>query len=629
MALTAGTVWEFNASATASMVNGGGFNPTNAGMLANLTTDSNTANTASPVCSSASYNFVAGDVGNWLYIKSGTNWTPGWYQIASVASNKATLSAAIGAAIQVSSTTTEYSTNTVVGCATVGTPTNGTFAIDYSQATAAVINGIADFTAVGASVTLTSATAGFTPVMVGNIFHQTTTGTGAFGVVGWYEIATYTNATTVTLDRTPNSGTASVACTGYVGGAMSLNSSLEDSFFEALPAASIVWWKNATFTVNSGWTISSGSSSLTQHIPHIGYNSKRGDNPTGASRPTIAAGGSAMTWQQYNSFRNIISTTSASLGFNGGSCQYRNCKFLNTSTTASRTALTLGSVPPGVYDCEIISQNGFGASTNGSTAALFAGNYVHDCATGYSSSQNSLIVSNNLIIGCSTAAITLSTTGGQHMIVNNTIYGRAAKIGTGVNFSGATSPNNRVIGNNIYGFTTGIAVATSSADTNVSIKNNYYNNTSDVSNWTKSSDDTALDPIFSSVTEITGTTATTSGSTLTQSSGDFSTVTDNIDFLHVVSGTGVTVGCYLITGHTSTTLTTNNALGTSSGGDVVYWIITGTNFTITNSGLKAVGFPARFNGSDTNSYPDIGAVQAQAGGGAAVGYRVNLRTAGT
>src|ERR1700677_5124809 len=102
MALSAGTIYEVRSTATSGNVNGGGFNPANPNGLTNLATTTGTGNTASPVVSSASYNFAAGDVGAWLYVQGGTNWTPGWYQIASVASNKATLSAGVGQAIQVS-----------------------------------------------------------------------------------------------------------------------------------------------------------------------------------------------------------------------------------------------------------------------------------------------------------------------------------------------------------------------------------------------------------------------------------------------------------------------------------------------------------------------------------------------
>jgi predicted transcriptional regulator len=47
--------------------------------------------------STASYNFVAGDVGAWVYIASGTNWTPGWYKIARI--DRALLGEREGAAV--------------------------------------------------------------------------------------------------------------------------------------------------------------------------------------------------------------------------------------------------------------------------------------------------------------------------------------------------------------------------------------------------------------------------------------------------------------------------------------------------------------------------------------------------
>ena len=63
MALSASTYFEIQSTAAASNINAGGFNPANASMTADLTTDTNTANTAAPIVSSATYNFVAGDVG--------------------------------------------------------------------------------------------------------------------------------------------------------------------------------------------------------------------------------------------------------------------------------------------------------------------------------------------------------------------------------------------------------------------------------------------------------------------------------------------------------------------------------------------------------------------------------------
>jgi hypothetical protein len=196
--------------------------------------------------------------------------------------------------------------------------------------------------------------------------------------------------------------------------------------------------------------------------------------------------------------------------------------------------------------------------------------------------------------------------------MNNTLYGREAKIGTGLLLSAANSPLVVALNNNIYGFVTGISVATGSATSNFGQNNNFFNNTTDVTNWIKDISDLSLNPGFVGASQVTGTSANTSGSVLTDGSANFSGVNDNIDYLHVTSGTGVTTGCYLITSHTSTTLTVNNPLGTSSSNNDVYWISNGHNFQI-GTNLKGLGFPNFINatGSLTTSYPDVGAVQRQ------------------
>lgn len=113
----------------------GGSDTTNGGIfdrgVAGFPTDgaSTLANTGSPVFTSASYSFVAGDVGAFIYIKSGTNWIAGFYPIASVSAGAATLSAAIGAAVLDSLS----GLNTAAGCASVASPTGATWGIDYTR----------------------------------------------------------------------------------------------------------------------------------------------------------------------------------------------------------------------------------------------------------------------------------------------------------------------------------------------------------------------------------------------------------------------------------------------------------------------------------------------------------------
>lgn len=608
MAMANGLHWTLTATAATGNTGGGGFNILNANFVADLTTDANTANTSAPVASSATYSFVAGDASAWLYVKTGTNWIPGWYLISSVAGGKATLNGTIGSAVIFDSVTGEAKPSTVVGCATVGTPTAGTFGVDYSQQDAARSTAT-DYASVAATTTLTSVAAGFTRMMVGNMFHQTTSGTGGFGTIGWYEIVVFTNTTTVTLDRSPNSGVNSVACTGFCGGAGRLNG-LEDSFGEQLTADSRVWIKNGSYTTSAAFSISSTLGTAALPISYVGYNSVRGDTCNGANRPVITAGANTFSFGQYNNCFNVsfVATTTTGIA-NGVGSIFRNCKFLNTSTTAARVALGLTATDGRAYDCEAVSQNGTAIGTV-QTASKVVGCYVHDSVTGISMTARQGMAVSNIIEACTTDGINVNIATGGMLIHGNTVYGREAKIGTGINFNNATSINNDLANNIFYGLTTGVTVLTTNQKSNQSLNNDYFNNTTDVTNLTKSSSDLALDPQFTGATQITGTTATTSGSVLTQSGGAFGPVTDTSDYLHVTSGTGVTVGCYQITAHTATTLTVNNALGTSSGGDVVYWVTTGHTFAI-GTNLKAKGFSSLIANSESTTYVDVGAVQRQ------------------
>lgn len=618
MAINASTIWAFDTGATANMVNGGGFNTANANFFTDLTTDTNTANTSAPVVSSASYNFVAGDVGAWLYVKTGTNWLPGFYQISSVASNKATVNATIGQAVQFNATTQMYAPSTVVGVATVGTPTGGTWGVDFSQGTAAITTQT-DFAAVGASTTLTSVSAPFRAVFVGNIFHQTTTGTGAFGVVGWYEIVSYVNTTTVVLDRAPNNGTASVACTGFVGGALTMSGSLNDSFWEQIQGGNITYIKNGTYSLGSNTSVASTNSTKTAPSYVYGFNSIRGDNPLTGSRPIIACSSQTFNPGQYVFHFFIQVTTTTSTGFAigiGGAFIYS--KITNTSTSSTRPALTCTGGNALVFAAEAVSQNGSAIACG--TSPKLIGCYVHDSNIGILHSSSSHLSMSNIIESCRTTAIEFQSTSGVINISSCTLYGSEAKVGTGILF-GASTGDATLTNNIFYGFSTGINQTTAALKSNMGMFNDFFNNTTNATNYTISASDLALDPQFTAATQLTGSTATTSGSVLTQSGGDFSTVTDNVDYLRVVSGTGVTTGIYLITSHTSTTLTVNNALGTSSAGDVVWVVPTGHNLSI-GTNLKGQGFPGVFPGSETTGYLDIGAAQRQEQASGSTGFLI-------
>lgn len=619
MALANTNHFSIISGSTASNVNGGGFNIANANFLTDLTTDTGTGNTSSPIVSSATYTFVAGDVGAWVYVASGTDWTVGWYQIASVSAGKATLTASVGTAVAYDSASETWIPNTTAGCATVGTPTGGTFGIDYSQGTAAIATAT-NLTCTAGSTTVTSASGLFTRMMVGNLIHLTAlTGTGA--IVGWYELVNYTDANNVVLDRTPTNGVNNItAGTFYVGGAMSLNSTLDDELFEVMLAGNVVWVKGSLTLGESISVSATPAGTVTNHGKIIGYSSVRGDNPTGGSRPTVSNGASsfliATRWDVYNLIVTGTTTTTFSSGTSG---TLYNCKFINTSTTADRTGVAPSTSI--LVDCEAISYRGY-ACTVGSTTTTIDGCYFHDSNYGLrftAADSTGFTVMNTIISDNVSGSISMSGAAvGRVTYLNNTLYGASTPRGVGIGCvtgTGALALSNNII----YGFVSGVSLA-DAQNFSLSVNNNFYNNTTDRTNWNTSSTDKALDPQFTNVGYLSGSTATTSGSVLTQSGADFSSVTDGVDFVYIPSGTGITPGKYPITSHTTTTLTLGIAPGTNATADKVWNIVTGHDFSI-GTNLKAQGFPGAFQAGLTTGYLDIGAVQRQeAGGGGSSSY---------
>lgn len=615
MTIATTTNWEFNTSATANMVNGGGFNTANA----NFPTDGSwtSANTNAPVLTSASYSFVAGDVGQWVYSKTTTN--PGFYKITSVATGAATVNATIGAAVVLNANTNRWSPSTVIGVDSSASVSSKTYGVDYSQTTTAVVNGITDFASVGASTTLTSVTAGFTRVMVGNIFHLTTTGTGAFGVVGWYEIAAYTNATTVTTDRTTNSGTALVAGTGYVGGALDLAGSLQSTFFSQIIGGNFVFIRNGSYALGTATTGSGAGSSTTAPSYIIGYNTVRGDTPSQANCPVIATGASPITLATAQFLSNlVVSGTGATVLTMGSNGNANNVKITNTSTTAGRIAFSTGT-NSSCDNIEAVAQNGIAISL--AAGSSINGGYCHDSNIGVNvGATGNQILTNSIIASSTTTAVNGSNGNSMMYGVNNTLYGTEAKTGSGYLLLNA---NIRwfLKNNIIYGFTTGVSQGTAQQAANVGNYNNFFNNTTDTALYTKDITDMAINPSFISAGQLTGTTATSSVSTLTDSGASFNgSITDNVDYLHVTASTGGSTGVFLIVSHTNTTLTVNNSLG--SGTSITYNVPNKHNYAIGNTSLKGAAFPGIFPGGLTQGYNSPGAVEPNAASSGSTGFLI-------
>ena len=150
-----------------------------------------------------------------------------------------------------------------------------------------------DLVAVGTS-TVTSATANFSVALVGNLVFVTGTGF----TTGWYYVFSFTNATTVVLDRSPGTGTGG---TINIGGALATLAQMNLNM--ALSTSNGAWVKAGTYSTAASITLASGATNQGPYFVN-GYTSSRGDNgkPTILALAGIAGGNQSMV--NYNSSPN-------------------------------------------------------------------------------------------------------------------------------------------------------------------------------------------------------------------------------------------------------------------------------------------------------------------------------------
>lgn len=363
---------------------GGGFNPGNANMATDLAATSGT--TSSPVVTSASYTFVAGDVDAWLFIQSGTNWTPGWYKIASVAGGAATLTAGAGTAVLYTANRRVFDANTVAGCATVASPTNGVWSVDYSQQNAAKIS-YTDMV-IGATTTdFTSVANPLSKALVGNLVNVTS-GTGF--TVQFVEIVSVNLAGFVaTCDKSLGTA-ASTGGVGALGGAL-LTWERVMGATGIVIAGNFVWVQSGTFTVTAAIVLSSSGSVAAGQITVQGYHLLRGDN-TG-TRPVLTSATNSinlinLNGKIYREWNNLKFTHTAAtrgrglyaLSTSAGNYQtVFNCVFdglLEAINGQNTTGFPMSHVR--VEGCEIANSTGDGLVFGSSLFVVIQNNWIHD-----------------------------------------------------------------------------------------------------------------------------------------------------------------------------------------------------------------------------------------------------------
>lgn len=243
---------------------------------------------------------------------------------------------------------------------------SGASGTDFSQQTAAQIS-VTDAVAVG-TTTVTSLTASFAASSVGNIIYLQG-GTGSLAA-GWYQVVSFTNSTTIVVDRNVATGTG---ITLHLGGAfVTIQKGLDQ-----LIDSQIVYVKAATYSISAVLTIPSITPS-NYYTRIIGYTTTRGDNGQPTVSQTAAANGINMN-QQGVSLQNFIfdGTTAGTIGINIGS-QYDTVSNCVAKNWTSYGINLQSAATTTLYKCEITANAGtYGlAIQSGEIAAYYC--YIHN-----------------------------------------------------------------------------------------------------------------------------------------------------------------------------------------------------------------------------------------------------------
>ncbi len=506
MAFDTSIIIEVNSGGSDSN-NGGGFSPTCTGFATNGAATS--ANTAAPVFTSASYNFISRDEGHYLFIQAGTNSRPGWWLIASTSGNAATLTATAGSGVLYNGVTP---TNTTDGISNpAATLSSLTWGIDYSRKTTP---GISYTDAVIDATTNTKFTSAGNPVgpnIVGNVM-SVTAGTG--WTVQRNQIISV-SGTVATCDKAigTTSSTGGVAGLGGAVASPGLAMSVLTQY------GTIFVLGNHTFSFTSSANASGGRVSTTQPNQSIvGYTASRYHFNQDANRPVFQSNANSISLIAVNNthcscenidFENGNANTAIigwDDGSNWGTDQLWNCKFNALSvgakvsdnsvtefcyflacTSTSVSPLTIGGANwSAVRDC-VFSGNAWLAvpptflercvfyNSSASSMTVANGKYISSCLfhtlSGTSliiASSNSQTVTNCIFVNCTgsgSKVLDWTTLNNQVQAVNCAFFGNTADAAM------PSSPNG------IYSPMTGKIVLTGDPCTNAAAGDFSLNNT--------------------------------------------------------------------------------------------------------------------------------------------------------
>lgn len=365
--------------------------------------------------------------------------------------------------------------------------------------TGTALQSFTDLTAV-ASTTVTSVAALFTSAMVGNCLHVES----GIGTPGFLMITAFTNASTITVDRS----VTITAGDGKVGGATaSLGGQTTTSLAASLVAGNTVYVKNEAWNEAVSLTVSgTGGVPITVE----GYNTTRGDAPIGATRPTnarAAAGavGFLVSGNHYQ-IKNMIVSGAGTIGFSFTGIGLRGINLRATANGAAGFNITNTNVSIIACEADLNTTSGL-VITNASVTVNYC-TVHHNTTSGIAHSGAGLnVLTNNLIHHNSSHGLAV-TANASLVLLHNTFdcNTSAASCGAaaidGINVASAiflaaqTVVMNNIFSNNgRYGFNQVTAVQNNN-DMFIDYNDYFGNGTAARANVPTGAHDLALNPTY-------------------------------------------------------------------------------------------------------------------------------------
>lgn len=318
------------------------------------------------------------------------------------------------------------------------------------------------------TTTITSATANFSASIVGNII-SVSGGTGAI-TQGWYQVTTFTNATTVIVDRSTGLS-AGTGVTVNIGGALLTLGQLATNFV----AGNNAYVKaQSTYSISTGVTFATAMQN-TFYSRIIGYTTTRTDG--GQFTLQATAGITMLTFSAlgYSLEDAIIDANSTgTIGISATAATFQLYNSVVKGTSGGACISTSTSNGTFIYKSEVTNCGATAGISSTSANTTIDSSYVHGMAISGLISSQAVYATNNVFASITGTSDGIALTGSSPgMVSHNSFY----TIGRDCYRPASANMMTRVIvSNNIFDTCAGVAVDFTASGSATYIAQNIYNN---------------------------------------------------------------------------------------------------------------------------------------------------------